>query len=89
MTQGKRALAAGQYAQAVQLLQTAYDQSPSCDVTFYLGMARYRLSEWDRAIVELKSASECDPRNAGALVALGASYAAKHDDNRALAALES
>src|SRR5712671_2539800 len=88
LSQGKRALAAGKYAEAARLLEIARDRSEGCEASYYLGLARYRLTHLDQAIIELQSASQCDENNPDLRVALAAAYSEKGDANRALAAFE-
>ncbi|MGI8988939.1 MAG: tetratricopeptide repeat protein [Bryobacteraceae bacterium] len=82
----KRAFAAGDYAGAVRMLEPARARSSDCEVSFIGGLALYRLKQLDQALIELKSAAECDPKSADARVALAEAYAQEGDDNRALAA---
>ncbi|PYT20222.1 MAG: hypothetical protein DMG57_42875 [Acidobacteria bacterium] len=89
LAQGKRALAEGQYLEAVRLLEQARGGPSACAASFYLGLAHQHLKQMDRAIVDLQSASECDAGNAEPRIALGVAYAEKGDDNRAQAAFES
>src|SRR5438445_6743514 len=86
---GKRALAASEYEEAARFLEKARDGSRSCEASYYLGLARYRLKQLDRAIIELQSASQCGENNAELQVALATAYTEKGDANRALAAFES
>ncbi|MDQ6663186.1 MAG: tetratricopeptide repeat protein [Acidobacteriota bacterium] len=86
---GKTALASGRYKDAVRLLEQGPDSSRPCEASFYLGLARYRLKQLDRAIVELQVARHCDPASADILIAMAAVYADKGDDDRAVAAFDS
>src|SRR5438876_793475 len=88
LSQGKRALAAGKYEEAARFLEIARDRSEGCEASYYLGLARYRLNQLDRAIIELHSASQCDENNPELRVAIAAAYSEKGDANRALAAFE-
>jgi tetratricopeptide (TPR) repeat protein len=85
VSQGKRAFDGQRYSEAVQLFERARAVSSSCDVLFYLGLTRYRLKQIDNAIVDLRSAKECDGRSVEVRVALAEAYAAKGDDNRSMA----
>lgn len=87
--EGREALAAGRYQEAIRLLEQARDGSSQCEASFYLGLARYRLTQVDQAIIDLQIASQCDPGKAAPRVALAVAYAAKGDDDRALAAFDS
>jgi len=87
--EGKRAFDAGNYTEAVRLFEKAQQSSARCEIFFYLGLARYRLKQLDRAIINFRSAAECDPKLPEPHIALGEAYTQKGDDNRALAAFES
>jgi tetratricopeptide (TPR) repeat protein len=89
LSDAKTALGAGKFADAVRLLEQEQTASARCEVSFYLGLARYRLRQLDQAIIDLQSASQCDPGNADTRVALAVAYADKGDDNRAVAAFDS
>jgi tetratricopeptide (TPR) repeat protein len=84
VSQGKRAFDGQRYSEAVQLFERARAVSNSCDVLFYLGLTRYRLKQIDNAIVDLRSAKECDGRSVEVRIALAEAYAAKGDDNRSM-----
>ncbi len=88
LSEAKRAFASGKYADAAKLLQNARATSADCTIPFLLGLAHFRLHELEAALIELRSAAECDPRNVDAQSALAEAYAQKGDDNRALAAFE-
>lgn len=89
LSQGKLALAAGKYREAIAFLEQARDSSARCQTFFYLGLAHYRLKELDRAIIDLQSAAQCDANNADSRVALAVAYAERGDEERALVAFES
>lgn len=89
IAEGKAALMAGRYREAVRLLEHAPDGSPGCEGSYYLGLARYRLKQLDRAIVDLQVSSGCDPGNADPWLAIAAAYVDKGDDDRAVAAFDS
>jgi len=88
VAEAKTALAAGRYQEVIQLLEQERDGSARCEVSFYLGLARYRLRQLDQAIIDLQSATQCVPVSSEHLVALAAAYADKGDDDRAVAALD-
>lgn len=83
---GKVAFDKGQYRDAIQLFEQA--RSHDCRVSFYIGVARYRLGEGDEAIRSFQAAAECDPKFAPARVALAEAYAQRGDTARALTAFE-
>ncbi len=89
ISQAKTALAAGKYEDVVRLLEQERDTPDRCEASFYLGLARYQMKQLEQAIIDLQIASQCDAANADARVALAVAYAAKGDDDRALAAFDS
>ncbi|MEP6537256.1 MAG: tetratricopeptide repeat protein [Bryobacteraceae bacterium] len=89
LSAGKTALAAGKFEEAVRLLQQDQADSARCEVSFYLGLARYRLRQLDQAIIALESAHRCNRDNADTLFALAVAYSDKGDDDRAVAAFDS
>lgn len=86
LEQAERAFDAGNYADAVRLFEKARQQSPRCDILFFIGMAHYRLKEVEPAMISFRSAVECDPKLTFAYVALGEAYAEKGNDAEAAAA---
>ena len=88
LSEGKTALAAGKFEVAVRLLEQERTVSARCEVSFYLGLAHYRMQQLDQAIIDLQSASQCAPANAETRMALAAAYAGKGDDDRAVAAFD-
>src|SRR5690606_36082830 len=84
---GKKAFAAGDYSQAVELFDRVQGEH-RCEATFYGGVARYRLKRLDEAIIVFRSAGACDSRNPEPRIALAEAYLEKGDDNRGAAALE-
>ena len=89
LSEGKTALAAGKFEVAVGLLEQERTVSARCEISFYLGLAHYRLKQLEQAIIDLQSASQCDPANADARVALAVAYAGKGDEDRAVEAFDS
>lgn len=89
LSEGKTALATGKFEVAVGLLEQERTVSARCEVSFYLGLAHYRLKQLDQAIIDLQSASQCDPANADTRVALAVAYAGKGDEDRAVEAFDS
>src|SRR5262245_11538623 len=88
LEQAKRAFDRGDYAEAARLFEQANRAAPSCDLQFYIGMARYRQGLSGPAIVSFQSAVRCDPKLNLAHLALAEAYAARSNDNAALAALQ-
>jgi tetratricopeptide (TPR) repeat protein len=86
LEQAKRAFDRGDYNAAASLFEQAHHAAPTCDVLFYLGLARYRLKQADAALIAFRRAVECDPKLLGAHLAMGAAYAQRQNDNEALAA---
>jgi Flp pilus assembly protein TadD len=86
LEQAERAFDAGRYADAVRLFEKARDQSPRCDILFFLGMAHYRLKQIDPAMISFQSAVQCDPKLTLAYIALGEAYAERGNDGEAAAA---
>ena len=89
LSQGKTALAADKFEDAVRLLEQERTVSARCEISFYLGLAHYRLQQLDQAVIDLESAIQCDPANADSRVALAVAYAGKGDDDRAVASFDS
>ena len=88
LAEGQRAFASGHYAEAVRLLQTAGKQSHQCEISFLLGLARYRLQQIDQSLIDLQSATACAPSNPVIWTALGEAHAEQGDDNAAILALQ-
>ena len=86
LEQAEKAFDAGRYADAVRLFEKAHEQSPRCDILFFLGMAHYRLKQIDPAMIGFQSAVECDPKLTLAYIALGEAYAERGNDGEAAAA---
>src|SRR5437867_3380290 len=86
LEQAKRAFDAGNYAAAAQLFEKAHQESPRCDIPFYLGLARYRLKQTDAALIAFQVAVQCDPKLVPAHLALGEAYTQKGNDGEALSA---
>src|SRR5262249_51517224 len=82
----KRAFDAGDYAAAARLFEKAHQETPRCEILFYLGMACYRLRKLDAAIIAFRRAADCDPTLIPAHLALGEAYVEKSNDGEALAA---
>lgn len=87
LDQARRAFDRGDYAAAARLFEQAHQASPSCQILFFLGLARYRLKQPDPALIAFRFAVECDPKLLPAHLALGEAYAERHNDSEALAAL--
>jgi tetratricopeptide (TPR) repeat protein len=86
LDRAKQALADGNYQQAAELLQKAADSTPSCDVRFDLGLARFRLKQLDAALIAFQSAVQCDPKYTDAYIALAEGYVQKGNRDKALPA---
>jgi protein O-GlcNAc transferase len=86
LQQAERAFDAGNYAEAARLFGAAHQQSPRCDILFFLGMAQYRMKKVDAALISFQSAVQCDPKLTFAYLGLGEAYAERGSDKEALAA---
>lgn len=66
---------AGRFAKGVEVCERLRELEPaSPEVPFLMGVALYRLEEWDRARLQLERVREIDPRNARARLLLGIVY---------------
>ena len=88
LDQGKRAFDSGDYASAVRLFEQAHKASPDCEILFFIGLARYRLKQYEPALIAFRSATECDPKLIPAHLALAEAYTERHNDSEALAAYD-
>jgi tetratricopeptide (TPR) repeat protein len=86
LEEAKRAFDVGDYRSAARLFERAHQQTPQCEILFYLGVTRYRLSDLDRAIVDFQRAVQCDPKLVSANVALGEAYSRKGNESESLSA---
>jgi tetratricopeptide (TPR) repeat protein len=86
LEQAKRAFDAGNYAEAARLFEEASRNSPSCELQFYVGIARYRQSRPSEAIVAFQSAVQCNPKLMLAHIALAEAYLQRGNQNAALRA---
>jgi tetratricopeptide (TPR) repeat protein len=86
LEQAKRAFDAGKYADAARLFEEANRAAPSCELQFYIGMARYRQGRPADAIIAFQSAVQCNPRLMLAHIALGEAYLQRGNQNAALTA---
>ena len=86
LEQAKRAFDRGDYETAARLFAKIHEIDPSCDILFYLGLARYRLNQGDAALIAFRGAVECNPKLTDAQLALAAIYAERHNDTEALVA---
>jgi tetratricopeptide (TPR) repeat protein len=82
----KRAFDAGNYAEAARLFEEAARKAPSCELQFYIGMARYREGRPGDAIIAFQSAVQCNPKLMLAHIALAEAYLQRGNQNAALAA---
>jgi tetratricopeptide (TPR) repeat protein len=78
----------GDYKEAITLLERARSSSADCQIAYYLGLSRYRLHQLDKSIVDLASATTCNPQSVEFNTALAEAYSETGDDNRALEAFE-
>ena len=88
LEEAKRAFDKGDYGAAARLFEQAQEQSPRCEILFYLGLARYRLRQADAALIAFRSAVECDPKLLPAHLAMAEAYSERHNDSEALEAYE-
>src|SRR5947208_14073872 len=88
LEEAKRAFDSGDYASALRLFEQARAKSPSCDISFYIGLTEYRLNRSDAAIIAFRSAVECNPKLVDAHLAMAAAYAERQNDAEALRAYE-
>ncbi len=88
LSEGKLAIEAGDFRKAEQVLTAVRGDAQHCEAIYYLGIARYRLGKLEPSIIDLQAASQCDPSNAGAQLALAQVYLEKKNEDLAGAALE-
>lgn len=88
LSEGKQAMEAGDFHKAERIFAAVRDDDRRCEAIYYLGIARYRLGKLEPAIIDLRSASQCNPSNAGAQLALAQVYLEKKNEDLAGAALE-
>jgi tetratricopeptide (TPR) repeat protein len=88
LEQAKRAFDAQNYEEAARLFIAARADKPACEISFYLGMARYRLHQTDAALIAFEEAAKCDPKLTVAYIALGEAYVERGNDGEALGAYE-
>ena len=86
LEQAERAFDAGQYAEAARLFEKAQQESPNCEARFGLGVSRYRLQQFDAALIAFQSAVRCDPKMLLAYLAMAEAYAVRNNDQEALSA---
>jgi len=84
LEQGKRSFDAGDYAEAIRHFERAQQESPRCDIHFFLGLARYRLGQVDLALIAFQSAAKCDPKLVPASLALAEAYLEKGNEGEGL-----
>jgi len=82
----QRAFDAGQYAAAADLFEQANRSSPNCRNTFYLGLSRYHLRQFDAALIAFKTAIQCDASLVPAHLALAETYIVMGNQTEALRA---
>lgn len=88
LEQARRAFDAQRYAEAAQLFEAARRRDPACDISFYLGLARYRLHQVDAALIAFQEAANCDPKLTLSYIALGEAYAERGNEGEAIAAYD-
>jgi tetratricopeptide (TPR) repeat protein len=86
LEQAQRAFDAGDYEDALRLFEEANRKSPSCELQFYMGMARYRQGRPSEAMIAFQSAVQCNPRLMLAHIALAEAYLQRGNPNAALSA---
>jgi tetratricopeptide (TPR) repeat protein len=86
LERGMRAFDRGDYGEAARLFEEAHRSSTRCDISFFLGMARYRLRQMDAALIAFQSAVQCDSRLVLAHVALAEAYSETENRDEALKA---
>jgi len=88
LERAQRAFDAQRYAEAAQLFEAARQRDPACNLSFYLGLARYRLHQVDAALIAFQEAANCDPKLTLAYIALGEAYAERGNEAEAMAAYD-
>src|SRR3954451_11244589 len=86
--QAKRAFDRGEYASALRLFEQARGTSPSCNLSFYIGLTQYRLNQTSEALIAFQSAVDCDPKLIDAHLAMAAAYSERRNDTEALRAYQ-
>jgi tetratricopeptide (TPR) repeat protein len=86
--QAKRAFDRGDYPAALALFEQARGTSPSCELSFYIGITHYRLNQPGEALIAFRSAVECDPKLIDAHLAMAAVYSERRNDAEALRGYE-
>ncbi len=88
LERAKRAFDAQHYAEAARLFEAARSREPACEISFYPGLAQYRLHLVDQALIAFEEAAKCDPKLTLAQLTLGDTYAERGNEGKALAAYE-
>jgi tetratricopeptide (TPR) repeat protein len=88
LEEAKRAFDSRNYALAAQLFEKSQADSPRCDTLFFIGLARYRLTQIDAALIAFQSAVECDPKLVDAHLALAEAYGVRGNQTQSLNSLE-
>src|SRR5215510_10647073 len=74
INRAQRAFDAGNYAEAARLFEQENRNKPSCELQFYIGLARYRMGQPEPAIIAFQAAVRCDPKLILAYIALAEAY---------------
>lgn len=88
LDQAKREMQAGHYGNAANLFERENLSSGRCDALFYAGVARYKLGQFNPALIDFQAASACDPRAVAPRIAMAESYGQKRIFEKALAIYE-
>jgi tetratricopeptide (TPR) repeat protein len=80
----KKAFDAGQFQEAIELFRRVSDKS--CDVSFFIGLAEFRLGNAVPAIRLFEESSACDSKYLAPRLALAEAYMSRGDVRRAEAA---
>jgi superkiller protein 3 len=88
LDRAKRAFDAGNYSEAARLFEEANRAKPSCELQFYIGMAKHRQGRTEDAIIAFQTAVQCDPKLMLAHLALAEAYLERGNDHAALTAYQ-
>lgn len=88
LERARRAFDAHKYEEAARVFEEAHQRDPACNISFYIGLARYRLHQADAALIAFQEAANCDPTLIMAYIALGEAYSERGNATEAIAAYE-